>query len=112
MSVETIPDILQEYMHEKLNDSPETEEEKKNRYLNKKKTQANKETGEKPAKCKKVDCNRCGAPNWSKQHEGPARGMKFAKCGKIGHFAKFCRSNKKKNHIQDEETSSAGEDEW
>ena len=29
MSVEAITDILHEYMYEKLNDSPETEEEKK-----------------------------------------------------------------------------------
>ena len=59
-----------------------------------------------------MDRNRCGAPNWSRQHECPARGKKCAKCGTIGHFAKSCRSNKKINHIQDEETSSAEEDEW
>ena len=35
MSVETITEILHEYLYEKLNDSPETEEEKKIRYLNK-----------------------------------------------------------------------------
>ena len=28
MSVEAIPDAVQEYMYEKLNDSPETEEKK------------------------------------------------------------------------------------
>ena len=37
MSVEAITDILHEYMYEKLNDSPETEEEKKIRYVNKRK---------------------------------------------------------------------------
>ena len=111
MSVETITDILHEYMYEKLNDSPETDEEKKN-HLNKRKTRINKETSDKLAKFKKIDCNRCGAPNWSRQHECPARGKKCAKCGKIGHFPKSCRSNMKINHIQDEETSSAEEDEW
>ena len=65
MSVEAITDILHEYMYEKLNDSPETEEEKKIRYENKRKTHQNKETGDKPAKFKKAECNRCGAPNWS-----------------------------------------------
>ena len=37
MSVEAITEALQEHMYEKLNDSPETEEEKKIRYLNKRK---------------------------------------------------------------------------
>ena len=69
MSVETITDILHEYMYEKLNDSPQTEEEKRIRYLNKRKTRTNKETEDKPAKFKKMDCNRCGAPNWSRQQE-------------------------------------------
>ena len=39
MSIEAITEALQEYMYEKLNDSPETEE-KKIRYLNKKKQRA------------------------------------------------------------------------
>ena len=111
MSVKPITDILHEYMTGNLNDSPETEEEKKTRYLNKKKTRTNNETGDKPAKFKNIDCNRCGAPNWSRQHECPDRGKKCAKCGKIGHFAKSCRSNKKIYHIQDEETGSAEKDE-
>ena len=88
------------------------QEEKKIRYLNERKTRTKKETENEQAKIKKVYCNRCGAPNWSKQHQCPARGKKWAKCGKIGHFAKFCRSHKKINHIQDEETSSAEDDEW
>ena len=112
MSVEATTDAIHEYMYEKLNDSPETEEEKKIRYINKRKTKATKEQLEKPAKFKKIDCNRCGAPNWSRQHECPARGKKCAKCGKIGHFAKCCRSNRKVNHLMEGETSSAGEDDW
>ena len=48
MSVETITDILHEYMYGKLNDSPETE--KKNiRYVNRRKTRTNKEPGDQPA---------------------------------------------------------------
>ena len=112
MSVEAIADAIHEYMYEKLNDSPETEEEKKIRYVNKRKTKITKEQPEKPAKLKKVDCNRCGAPNWSRQHECPAREKKCAKCGKNGHFAKCCRANRKVNHLMEGETSSAGEDYW
>ena len=112
MSVEAITDAILEYTYDKLNDSPETEEEKKVRYLNKRKLKPIKEQLEKPTKFEKVDCNRCGAPNWSRQHECPARGKKCAKCGKIGHFAKCCRTSKKVNHIMDEETSSANEDDW
>ena len=57
MSVETITDILHELMYEEWNDSPETEEEKKIRYLNKRKTRINKETGYKPTNFKNIDCN-------------------------------------------------------
>ena len=112
MSVEAITDAILEYTYDKLNDSPETEEEKKIRYLNKRKIKPTKEQPEKPTKFKKVDCNRCGAPNWSRQHKCPARGKKCAKCGKLGHFAKCCRTNKRVNHIMEEETSSANEDDW
>ena len=73
MSVEAITDAIHEHMYENLNDSTETEEEKKIRYLKKRKTRPTKEQPDKPTKFKKVDCNRCGAPNWSKQHECPAR---------------------------------------
>ena len=59
-----------------------------------------------------MDCNRCGAPNWSRQHECPARGKKCTKCDKIGHYAKNCRTNKKINRIQEHGTSSAEEDDW
>ena len=40
MSIEAITEAIHEYMYEKLNDSPETEEEKKIRYLNKRKTKS------------------------------------------------------------------------
>ena len=66
MPKEAITDALHEYMYEKLNDSPETEEEKKIRYLNKRKIKSTKELSAKPTKLKKLDSNRCGAPNWSR----------------------------------------------
>ena len=112
MSVEATTETILEYMYEKLNDSPETEEEEKIPYLEKRRTKPTKEQLGKPTKFKKVDCNCCVAPNWSRQLECPARGKKCAKCGKIGHFAKCCRANKKVNHIMEEETSSANGDDW
>ena len=112
MSVEAITDAIHEYMYEKLNDSPETEEEKKIRYANKRKTKITKEQPEKPANFKKIDFNRCGALNWSRQHECPARGKTCGKCGKIGHFAECCSANRNVNHLMEGETSSAGEDDW
>ena len=113
MSVEAITDAIHEYRYENLNDSPETEEEKKIRYVNKRKTKFTKEQSEKPAKSKKNDYNPSGAPNRSRQHECPARRRKkCAKCGKIGNFAKCCRANRNVNHLMEGETSSAGEDDW
>ena len=112
MSVEAITDAIIGYTYDKINDSSETDEEKKIRYLNKRKIKLMKVQLEKPIKFKKVDCNRCGAPNWSRQHECPARGKKCAKCGKIGLFAKCWRTSKKVNHIMEEETKIANEDDW
>ena len=95
MSIEAIREAIHEYMYEKLNDSPETEGEKKIKYLKNRKTRSTKELSEKPTKVKKLDCNRYGAPNWTRQHEYPAKGKKCAKCEKIGHYAKYCRTNKR-----------------
>ena len=39
MSIEAIKDAIHEYMYEKLNESPETEEEKKVRHVDKKTNQ-------------------------------------------------------------------------
>ena len=44
MSVEAITDALHEHMYEKLNDSPETEEEQKTRSLNKRKNKKHQRT--------------------------------------------------------------------
>ena len=75
MTVEAITKALYEYMHEEINDLPETEDEKAIRYLDKRKTRSTKESTDNPANVKKLDCNRCGAPNWSRQHECPATHM-------------------------------------
>ena len=112
MSIEAITDAIHEYMHEKLNESPETEEEKKIRHVDKRKLTKNKEQTERHPKTRRLDCNKCRAPNWSKQHESPTRGKKCAKCGKLSHNAKCCRSMRKINHIADEEEESADKDDW
>ena len=52
MSVEAITEALHEYMSEKGNDSPETQEEKKIRYLNKTKTKNTKKQSDKQTKFK------------------------------------------------------------
>ena len=111
-SIEAITDAIHEYMYEKLNESPESEKEKIIRHVDERKLTKNKEQTERYSKTRRLDCNKCGAPNWSKQHECPARGKKCAKCGKLGHYAKCCRSMRKVNHIADEETESANEDDW
>ena len=72
---------------------------------------------DKPNKFRKVDCIRCGAPNWSKLHDCPAKAKKCLNCGKISHYAKLCRTKQKIDqrikHIHPEsEASSAEEDEW
>ena len=53
MSVEAITDAIPEYTYDKLNDSPETEEEKKIRYLNKRKIKPTKEQPENRQNSKK-----------------------------------------------------------
>ena len=61
---------------------------------------------------RKVDCNRCGAPNWSNQHECIARMKKCIKCSKIGYYAKSCRSSRRINHVAEDETYSAEDNDW
>ena len=67
---------------------------------------------DKPAEFTKLDCNRCGAPYWSRQHECPATGKKCAICEKVSSYAKCCRTDKRVNRIREHETSSAEEDDW
>ena len=99
-------------MYEKLNESPETEEEKI-RHVDKRKLKNKKEPTERYLKARRMDCNKCGAPNSSiQQHECPAREKKCIECGKLGHYAKCCRSARKINHIADKEACSADEDDW
>ena len=47
MSVEATTNAIHEYMNEKLNDSPETDEEKKIRYVEKRKFKLTKQQADK-----------------------------------------------------------------
>ena len=48
--------------------------------------------------------------HWYRKHECPARAKNCANCEKTGHYAKCCRTNKRINRKQEDETSSAEED--
>ena len=69
MTIEAITDATHEYKYEKMNESPATEEKKKIRHVDERKVIKNKEQTERYPKTRRLDCNLCGAPNWSKQHE-------------------------------------------
>ena len=73
MSIEAITEAIHEYMYEKLYESPEIEEEKKIWHVEKRKLNLTRDQTDRNTKSRIMDCNRCGAPNWSKQHECPAR---------------------------------------
>ena len=87
--MEAITDTIHESMYEKMNKSRDSEEETKIKHVNRKRNYQKREK-EKPNKLRKVDCIRCGAPNWSKLHDCPAKAKKCLNCGKISHYAKLC----------------------
>ena len=76
MWIEAITDDLHEYINEKVNDSPETDEETKMRHVEKRKLKSTRDQTDWNTKSRRMHCNRCGAPNWSRQQECPARGKK------------------------------------
>ena len=110
MLVEAITDAVHEYMYQKLNGSPETEEKKTIRYLKKdkihKRTSVNRRSSRKLIVT--VAEHRTGHDNTNV----PQEEKKCAKCGKIGHLAKKWRPNRKVNQLREGETSSGGEDDW
>ena len=96
MSILAKTEAIHEYISVKLNVYPETEEEKK---FDMWKEENSKTRKIKPnvthPKARRLDCNRCGAPNWSKQNDCPAKWRKCIKCSKLGHYAKCCRTTGK-----------------
>ena len=79
MSVGAITDTIHEYLYEKLNEARDSEEGTKIKHTDRKRNYQKPEK-EEPNKFKKVDCIRCGAPNWSKQHDCPAKTKKCLNC--------------------------------
>ena len=116
MSVEAITDTIHEYMYEKMKESKNSKEETKIKHVDKKRTYQKLEK-ERQNKFRKVDCIRCGAPKWNKSHDCPAKTKKCLNCGKIGNYARLCRSKQNtdrriKHNQQDSEATSAEEDNW
>ena len=72
MPVEAITDTIHEYMYEKMNESKDSEEETKIKHVDRKRTHQKSER-EKQNKFRKIGCNKCGAPNWNKSHDCPAK---------------------------------------
>ena len=68
-------------MYEKMNESRYTEEETKIKHVDRKRSYQKPERN-KSKKLRKVDCIRCGAPNWNKQHDCPAKTKKVPKLRK------------------------------
>ena len=114
--VEAITDTIHENMYKKMKESQDSEEETKIKHVEEEKNYQKPEK-EKSNKSRKVDCIRCGAPNWNKQHDYPAKTKKCMNCGKVGHYAKVCRTKQKSDlkikHIYPEsEATSAEENDW
>ena len=57
MSVEAITDAIHGYMYEKINDSPETDKEKKVKHVEKRKFKLTKKQAYKNTKFRRMDCN-------------------------------------------------------
>ena len=73
--MEAITNTIHEFMNEKMNKSRDSEEETNFKHLDRKRNYLEPEK-EKPNKFRKVDCMRCGAPNWNKQHDCLAKTKK------------------------------------
>ena len=114
MLVEAITDTIHEHKYQNMNESRDSEEETKMKHVDRKRNYQK----EKPNKFKKVDCIRCGAPNWSKQHDCPVKTKKCLNCGKFGHYAKLWRTKQKSdrkikhNIYLESEATRAEEDDW
>ena len=114
MSVEAITDTIHEYLYEKMNESRDSEEETKIKYVDIK-TNYQKPENKKPNKFRKVDCIRCGALEQTTRLPGKTK--KCLKCRTIGHYAKLCWTKqtldrKIKHIVPESEATSAEGDGW
>ena len=122
MTIETITDLIHEYMYDRLNDSNNSndgrnikhvqERPRKRKWSEKISYDKNKKRPEyqKP-RYKDNRCGQCGSPNWSRQHIRPAKSVDCRNCKKRGHYEKMCRLPKRIQHV-DKVSSSAEEDNW
>ena len=122
MTIETITDIIHEYMYDRLKDSNNSNDGKnikhvqerpqKRKWLEKSSYERNKKRTEyQRSKYKDNRCGQCGTPNWSRQHICPARTVECRNCKKKGHYEKMCRLPRRIQHV-DKASSSAEEDNW
>ena len=122
MTIETITDLIHEYMYDRLNDSNNSndgrnvkhvqERPQKRKWSEKSSYERNKKRPEyQKQKYKDNRCGQCGAPNWSRQHICPARTVECRNCKKKGHYEKMCRLPKRIQYV-DKISSSAEEDDW
>ena len=121
MTIETITDIIHEYMYDRLNDSNNSNDGKnikhvqerpqKRKWSEKSSYERNKKRTEyQRSKYKDNRCGQCGTPNWSRQHICPARTVECRNCKKKGHYEKMCRLPRKIQHVN--KASSSAEDNW
>ena len=122
MTIETIIDLIHEYMYDRLNYSNNSndgrnikhvqERPSKRKWSEKASYDKNKKRPEyqKP-RYKDNRCGQYGAPNWSRQHICSAKSVDCRNCKKRGHYEKMCRLPKRIQHV-DKVLSSAEEDNW
>ena len=101
MTIETITDLIHEYMYDRLNDSNNSndrrnikhvqERPRKRKWSEKASYDKNKKRPEyqKP-RYKDNRCGQCGAPNWSTQHICSAKSVDCRNCKKRGNYEKMC----------------------
>ena len=116
MSIEAVPDTIHEYMYQKMKESRDSEEETKIIHVDRKSKYQKPEQKTNSEKSIVSDAaHRTGVNNTTARQK--QRNAKCLNCGKIGHYAKLCRtkqkSDRKIKHIYPEsEATSAQEDDW
>ena len=122
MTIETITDLIHEYMYDRLNDSNNSNDGRDIKHVqerpqkrkwterpvyerNKRRPDCHKE------RHKDNRCGQCGALNWTRQHICPAKSVECRNCKKRGHYEKMCRIPRRIQYLE-KTTSSAEEDNW
>ena len=120
MTIETITDLIHEYMYDRLNDSNNSndgrnikhvQERPRIKWSEKASYDKNKKRPEyQIPRYKDNRCGQCGAPNWSRQHICPAKSVDCRNCKKREHCEKMCKLPKRTQHV--DKVSSSAEDNW